>query len=71
MQLHIRMSGHKVGHLRGLMRRQVVGDDMDLARCGLRAHDLLKERDELVAGMALGRFAQHEAALRLQRGVER
>jgi hypothetical protein len=39
MHLHIRMGGQEVGDLRRLMGRQVVGDDVDLARRSLRTHD--------------------------------
>jgi len=58
-------------HLGRLMRRQVVGDDVNLAIGRLRRHDLLQERDELVAGVACRRLADHGTGLRLQRGVER
>jgi Integrase core domain len=71
INLHIRMGDQEVGDLRRLMGRQVVGNDVDLARRGLRVHDLLEERDELVAGTPLGRLSPHKAALRLERGVER
>ena len=56
MQLHVRMRLEERHHLRGLMRRQVVRDDVDLPVAPLRRDDLLQERDELVAGVSLGRF---------------
>ena len=53
------------------MGRQVVRNDVDLPVAPLRRDDLLQEPDELVAGVALGRFADDRARLRLQGGVER
>jgi hypothetical protein len=71
MQVHIRMRVEERHHLCRFMGRQVVRNDVDLAVAPLRRHDLLQERDELVAGVTIGRFAEDHTRLRLQGGLER
>src|SRR4029453_4660041 len=51
MQLHVGMRLEEGHHLRGLMRRQVVRNDVDLPVAPLRRDDLLQEGDELLAGV--------------------
>jgi len=41
----------------GLVRTQIIGNDVDLALCGLTPHYLCKEIDELGAGVACGSFS--------------
>lgn len=55
----------------GLMRTQVIGNDVDLATRRLTHRDLCKEIDELGAGVACAGFRQHLSALRVQRAIER
>jgi 20S proteasome alpha/beta subunit len=70
MQLHVRMRLEERQHRRRFMSRQVVRNDVDLAVAPLRRHDLLQEPDELVTGVARGRFADDRARLRFQGGIE-
>jgi hypothetical protein len=55
----------------GLVRTQIIGNDVDLATCRLTRHDLGKEIDELCAGMACTGFSQHLSGLSVQSAVER
>ena len=55
----------------GLVRTQIIGNDVDLATCRLTRHDLCKEIDELCTGMACTGFGQHFSGLCVQSAVER
>ena len=55
----------------GLVRTQVIGNDVDLVTCRLARHDLCKEIDELSAGMAGTGFSQHLSGLSVQSAIER
>ena len=54
-----------------LVRREVVGDHMDLFAAGLMDHDVGEERDELSGGVPQRRFAEHLAGLRIEGGIQR
>ena len=43
----------------GLVRTQIVGDDVDLTTCRLAVYDLCKEIDELRAGVPCAGFSQY------------
>ena len=58
-------------HQIGIVRGEVVQNDMDLAASRLRADDLLQQRDELLAGVADGGLADDFSGLRIQRCIER
>lgn len=70
MQAHRRMGLQKFGDPRGLVRREIVRNHMDLHALGLIGHEVRQERDELLEGVALRRLAQHLARLGIERGVE-
>jgi hypothetical protein len=53
------------------MRAQVVGDDVDFFFFGLAGNDLIKEFDELDAGMPGAGFAEHFPGARVKRSVQR
>jgi len=47
----------EVTHRLGLMRREVVEDDVNLLPRRTQGHNLLQKSDELTAGVAAGGFA--------------
>ena len=54
----------------GLVRREVVQDDMHLAIGGLRGDYLFQKRDELLTGVPGGGLADDLTGLRIQSGVQ-
>ena len=56
MDSHGRVSRKKFENLLGLVRTEVIGNDVDLPLCGLTPHNLCKEIDELLSFARLGRF---------------
>jgi hypothetical protein len=71
VQLHARMGGEEGADLLRLMRREIVQDDMDVARPRLRVDDALQERHEVIAGVARCGLADDFADARIQRGIQR
>ena len=71
MELKVAMGGQELRHGLGLVRRKVVGDDVDLLALGLRGDHVCEKGHELRTGVALGCFAQDLSAGNLQGGVER
>src|SRR5208283_3337954 len=55
----------------GLMGREVVGDDVDLATPGLQRNNLAQEGHKLLGGMASSGLAEDLAVFGVERGVER
>ena len=55
----------------GLMRTQVIGNDMDFFAWRLAESDLAKELDKLGAGMARAGLAQHLTSVDVERSVQR
>src|SRR5260221_10441225 len=55
----------------GLVRTQVISNDVDLATWRLACHNLCKAIDELYAGVACTGFSQHLSGLSVQSAVER
>lgn len=53
------VSRQELAHTLGLVRREVVGDDVDFFAARLIGHEVGEKRDELGRGMALGGLAQH------------
>ena len=71
MELSVGMGSEELSHGLGLVRRKVIGDDVDLLALGLRGDDICEKDHELRAGVALGGFAQDLSAGNLQGGVKR
>src|SRR5258707_4296721 len=53
------------------MRAQVVGDDVDFFFFRLAGNDLIKELDELAAGMPGAGFAEHFPGAGVERSIQR
>jgi hypothetical protein len=70
MDLKVRKKREELSHSPGLVRRKVVGDDLDLLFQGLRGDHVGQKGDELGAGVAQGRFAQDLPAGNLQGGIK-
>lgn len=58
-------------HLLGLMRREIVEDDVQRLPPRLMGHQVGQERDELRRGVSFGGTPEHRAAASLERGIER
>ena len=71
MKLNIGMGGEELCDDLGLVRRRVVGDDVDWLALGLRGNYIGEKSHELRAGVALGCSAQDLSAGNLESGVER
>jgi hypothetical protein len=69
--MHVRVSGEELLDPHGLMRRQVVRDNMDLLAARLVGDQIGEEGHKFLAGMPRGGFAQHFAAVGVKRGVQR
>ena len=65
------MRGQEVLDALGLVRREIVGDHVDLFAARLVDHDVGQERDELGRGVPRGGLAQHLAGLGVEGGVQR
>jgi len=65
MEFHVGVALQKARDLVGLVRRQIVKHDVNLARPLLLAHQLGQECDKLSAGVPLRRFPVHPAGLHL------
>jgi hypothetical protein len=55
----------------GLVRREVVGDDVDFLAARLVDDDVGEERNDYGRGVALGGLAQHFHSLGVEGGVQR
>ena len=51
MYVDVGMGIEEVGHLGGLVRGEVVHDDLDLLPTGLMGHELAEEGHELLGGV--------------------
>ena len=71
MELNVGVGGEELRYGLGFVRREVVGDDVDLLARGLRGDDICEKGNELRTGVALGCFAQDLSAGNLQGSVER
>ena len=71
VELKVGMGGEELRHGLGLVRRKIVGDEVDLLALGLRGDHIGEKGNELRAGVALGGFAQDLSAGNLQGGVKR
>ena len=71
MQVQLGMLGQELCDPLGLMRREVVGDNVDLAAFGFQRHDLAEKGHKLLGGMVGGGLTQDFAAFGVQRSVER
>ena len=70
VQVHARMLRQERADLLGLMRRQIVENDVNLGRRGLRRHNLGQKCQEVRAGVS-GRLAEDFAGLRIERRIQR
>ena len=71
MEMYFRMSFQEGPHLRRLVGRKVVQDDVDFSTSGLTVDQLLHELHELRAGVTCRRLAVDLATQRIECGVER
>ena len=71
MQLDRRMFAQKRLHSLSLVRRQVVGDHVNLLTSRLMRHDVGEKRYELLRGVPRRGLAYHFAGLRIERRVQR
>ncbi len=71
MQPHVRMREQEGANGLGLVRREIVRDDVNLAPRRLTGHDVAEEVDEGRAGVARHRLPEHLARLGVERGEER
>src|SRR5580765_6457150 len=70
VETNVGMVGQKGVHELGLMRREIVGNDVDRLARRLRRDHLFEKGHKLRAGVALGRLPQHLSAPGFQRGVQ-
>ena len=70
-QRHIRMGLHDGVDVFGLMRGEIVEDDVDRGGTPLMGHDGGQEGDELGRRVPFGGAPAHLASARIERGVER
>jgi hypothetical protein len=56
VELNVRMKGEELRHSSGLMRRKVIGNDVDLLSRGLGGDDVGQKSDELRGWCGAGRF---------------
>ncbi len=59
MEANLRMSGQKVLHTPGLVSRQVVNNDVDLATCLPVGRQVGQKRHKFMAGLPVGRFPEN------------
>jgi len=71
MQVQLGMLGQELCDPPGLMRREVVGDNVDLPAFGFQRNDLVEKGYKLLGGMVGDGLPQDLAAFGLQRSVER
>src|SRR5437867_4842942 len=71
MQVNVLMRGQKLIDALGLVRREVVGDHMNLLAARLVDHDVSEEGDEFCRCVSLGGLAQYLASLGVEGGVQR
>ncbi len=71
VQLHIRMGLQEGVDVFGLMRGEIVEDDVDRDVTPLMGHDVGQEGDELGRRVPFGGASEHLAGARIERGVER
>src|ERR1700688_4322226 len=69
--MDLRMLAEKHINLLGLMRREVVGNDMNLLASGLVGHDVSQEGHKLGRGVTRGGLAEYFAGLGIEGGVQR
>jgi len=71
MNTHFGMTSQKITDRLGLMRAQVITDDMHGLLLGLACEEIFQKRDELCAGVAGASLANHLAAGGMERRVQR
>jgi hypothetical protein len=69
--MNLRVRFGKLFDRRALVRREVVGDHVDLFAARLVDHDVGEEGDQLRRGVPLRSYAQHFAGLRIAGSVQR
>jgi len=71
MQVQLGMIGQELRDPPGLMGREVVGDDVDLATLGLQRNNLAQESHKLLGGMVGSGLTQDLAAFGVECSIER
>src|SRR5712664_4298077 len=69
MQVQLGMFGQELCDPLGLMGREVVGDDVDLATPGLQRNNLAQESHKLLGGMTGSGLSEDVATSGTERGV--
>lgn len=69
--MSVAVHGQEFAHLRGLVGREIVGDDVNLFALGLVGHDVGEKGDELGRGVTSSRLAQHLAGQRAKGCIQR
>jgi len=65
------MFGEEVPHELGLVRREIVGDDMDFLAQGLVDDDIGEEGDEFSRSVSFSGLSQNLTRLGIESGVQR
>jgi len=71
VQPHVGVLSQEVRHSRGLVRREIIGNHMNLFAAWLARHDVGQKGDELLGGMAHGGLSEYFAGLGIEGCVER
>jgi hypothetical protein len=71
MKMNFGVLGQEFMDSLGLVRREVIGNHVNLFALGLIGHDVCQERDELCRGVSFSRLAQHLARPGVESRVER
>lgn len=71
VQPHVWGLSQEVCHSRGLVRREIIGNLMNLFARGLTRHDVSQKGDELLGGMAHGGLSEHFAGLGIEGRIKR
>ena len=71
MNMNVGMIGEELPDSLGLVRRQVVGDNVNLLVRWLVSQQVGQESHELFAGVSCSSFAQNLAGFRIQGRIER
>ena len=66
---HAAVFSEELVHPLGFVRREVVGDDVDLFALGLVGYDVSQEGDKLGRGVTLGSLAQDLTGLGVERRI--
>jgi hypothetical protein len=71
MQAHVLVQRQELAHPLGLMRGEVVEDDVDLLMIGMLGHHRAEKSDELFAGVTGCGLADDLTGLAIEGGIKR